>query len=148
LCINRLIIDDQNFNTPSQSRTHHTPRRRNTVSSYGAGCGARSLGKTNSGRRCYHRSGGFKIRHCVPTIYSSPTYRSVDHHGGLDHYPVDHLCVCHASASVRHLPGNSRWSCHVLLGRRIVPHSLHTVAIDKQRTYGRVTSRKISTNGP
>jgi len=42
---------------PSQSGTYHAPRCRNMVSCYGAGCGARCLGKTNGRWRCcWHRA--------------------------------------------------------------------------------------------
>ena len=87
LCINWLIIDNRNFNTPSQSGTHHAPRRCNMVSGWRQlhytvlGLCSRHWGKINGGR-CR----GGKIKQCVPTIYCSClTNRPADHHGRLDH---------------------------------------------------------------
>jgi len=83
LCINRLIIDNQNFNTMTQSGDHHTPRRHNMV--WLAQAAVHSAWKDKRRRRCWRRRGG-KIKQCVPTIYcSSLTDRPADHHCCLDH---------------------------------------------------------------
>ena len=78
LCINRLIIDNRNFNTPSQSGTHYAPHHRNTVSGWRRlqwtvpGLCSWRRGKTNGRRRCWRRHGG-------------KTDRPADHYGCLDH---------------------------------------------------------------
>jgi len=95
LCISRLIIDNQNFNTPLQSGTHHAPHRRNTVSGWrqlGLQCTVpgrcsrrRGRGKTDGRRHCWRCCGG-KIKQRVHTIYCIHlTNRPADHHGRLDY---------------------------------------------------------------
>ena len=130
-----LIIE---ISTPSQSGMHHTPAIA-TKSVFGAGCGARCLGKTNNGRRR-----GRKIKQRVPTIYCSPlTDRPADHHSRLDHLG-GLTCI---SISWRHAAcGSSQETAggHIMSsGRHLVPCSSNTVVIGKQRMCGSASSQKI-----
>jgi len=145
LCISRLIIDNQNFNTPLQSGTHHAPHRRNTVSGWrqlGLQCTVpgrcsrrRGRGKTDGRRHCWRCCGG-KIKQRVHTIYCIHlTNRPADHHGRLD-YLGGLTCI---SISWRHAAcGFSQETA----GGRVVSvrqtRLSHAVVIGKQRTCGRV----------
>jgi len=129
LCINRLIIHNRNFNMPSQSSTHHAPQPSQCNTPYKAPAAVhhaweRQTAGDAAGDAMAARSNMIYCSHLTgrpPRSSRPPGWSDMHQH---------HLDTC----CLWIIPGNSRWSCHVLYGHRtLVSHSSHAVVIGKQR---------------